>query len=77
MDSLGRFLHSFLSPHFPVSVFIFQEQSLGNSQADDAVQSALSFNVRSWNHNGLRYFIIGDASAQDLDKLSELMKAAG
>jgi anti-sigma factor RsiW len=41
------------------------------------VQSARSFNVRSWSHNGLRYFVIGDASAQDLDKLSELMKAAG
>ena len=60
-----------------ISVFIFQEQSLGSSRAEDAVQNALSFNVRSWSHNGLRYFVIGDASAQDLDKLSELMKAAG
>jgi anti-sigma factor RsiW len=59
-----------------ISVFIFQEQSLGNVRADDAVQTALSFNVRSWSHNGLRYFVIGDANAQDLDKLSELMKAA-
>ncbi len=41
------------------------------------VQTALSFNVRSWSHSGLRYFVIGDASTQDLDKLSELMKAAG
>jgi anti-sigma factor RsiW len=41
------------------------------------VQTALSFNVRSWSHNGLGYFVIGDASPQDLDKLSELMKAAG
>jgi anti-sigma factor RsiW len=60
-----------------ISVFIFQEQSLGNVRADDAVQTALSFNVRSWSHNGLRYFVIGDASPQDLDKLSELMKSAG
>jgi anti-sigma factor RsiW len=60
-----------------ISVFIFQEQNLGNSRADDAVQTALSFNVRSWSHNGLWYFVIGDASPQDLDKLSELMKAAG
>ena len=36
-----------------------------------------SFEVRSWHRNGLRYFVIGDASAQDLDKLSELIKAAG
>jgi len=60
-----------------ISVFIFQEQALGNTRAEDAVQTALSFNVRSWNHNGLRYFVIGDAGAQDLDKLSELMKGAG
>jgi anti-sigma factor RsiW len=60
-----------------ISVFIFQEQALGNTRPDDAAQTALTFNVRSWSHNGLRYFVIGDASPQDLDKLSELMKAAG
>ena len=60
-----------------ISVFIFQEQALGKTHSDDGVQTALSFNVRSWSHNGLRYFVIGDAGAQDLDKLSELMKAAG
>jgi len=60
-----------------ISVFIFQEQALGKTRTDDAVQTALSFNVRTWGHNGLRYFVIGDASQQDLDKLSELMKAAG
>jgi anti-sigma factor RsiW len=60
-----------------ISVFIFQERALGNEGVRDAAQSALSFNVRSWSHNGLRYCVIGDANAQDLDKLSELMKAAG
>jgi len=60
-----------------ISVFIFQERAAGSVPAHDSVQTALSFNVRSWSHNGLRYFVIGDASAQDLDKLSELMKAAG
>jgi anti-sigma factor RsiW len=64
-----------------ISVFIFQERSLegrapGSLRAGDAVQSALSFNVRSWSHNGLRYFVIGDASPQDLDRLSGLIKAA-
>jgi len=57
-------------------VFIFQERGWGNVAAGDAAQSA-SFNVRSWSHNGLRYFVIGDVGAQDLDKLSELMKGAG
>jgi anti-sigma factor RsiW len=59
-----------------ISVFIFQERALGNTRTDDAVQTVLSFNLRSWSHNGLRYFVIGDASPQDLDKLSELLKAA-
>jgi len=59
-----------------ISVFIFQERALGNLRANDDVQGALSFTVRSWSHNGLRYFVIGDASPQDLDKLSELLKAA-
>jgi anti-sigma factor RsiW len=49
---------------------------LGSLRADDAARSGLSFNVRSWSHDGLQYFVIGDASAQDLDKLSELLKAA-
>src|SRR5580700_5475585 len=60
-----------------ISVFIFQEQALGNVRPEDAVQTALSFNVRSWSHNGLRYFVISDVSPQDLDKLSGLIKAAG
>jgi anti-sigma factor RsiW len=60
-----------------ISIFIFQERAVENLQTPDSVQNALSFNVRSWSHNGLRYFVIGDASAQDLEKLSELMKAAG
>jgi anti-sigma factor RsiW len=60
-----------------ISVFIFQERALGNEGVRDAAQSALSFNLRSWSHNGLRYCVIGDANAQDLDKLSELMRAAG
>jgi anti-sigma factor RsiW len=60
-----------------ISAFIFQERALGSVGADDAVQNALSFSVRSWSQNGLRYFVIGDASGQDLDKLRELLKAAG
>jgi anti-sigma factor RsiW len=57
-----------------ISVFIFQERA---GEVRDAAQSAVSFNVRSWTKNGLNYFAIGDASAGDLDRLMELMKAAG
>jgi anti-sigma factor RsiW len=57
-----------------ISVFIFQQGAVGNVRA---VQNAASFSARNWNHNGLCYFVIGDVSPQDLDKLSELMKSAG
>ena len=60
-----------------ISVFIFQDRGPRDARENEAVRTALSFEVRTWHHNGLRYFVIGDASAQDLDKLSELIKAAG
>ncbi len=60
-----------------ISVFIFQEKELAGARENETVRTALSFEVRSWRHNGLRYFVIGDASPQDLDNLSELLKAAG
>jgi anti-sigma factor RsiW len=59
-----------------ISVFIFQERALGSTPAGETATNALSFGVRNWSRNGLHYFVIGDASAQDLDKLSELLKAA-
>ena len=60
-----------------ISVFIFQEQALGHMCAGEAAQSARSFSTRTWSHNGLCYFMISDVAAQDLDTLSELIKAAG
>lgn len=57
-----------------ISVFIFQDRQ--RSGENEGARTALSFGVRSWSHNGLRYFVIGDAGAQDLDKLSEIMMKA-
>ena len=57
-----------------ISVFIFQERSAQGAQSSGTI---LSFQLRSWAQNGLRYFMIGDASGQDLDKLSEMLKNAG
>ena len=59
-----------------ISLFIFQDQALGEAGMNEPVRTT-SFELRIWRHNGLRYFLIGDASPQDLDKLSELIKAAG
>ena len=60
-----------------ISVFIFQDRGPREAREKMTVPTALSFEVRTWHSNGLRYFVIGDASAEDLDKLSELIKAAG
>jgi anti-sigma factor RsiW len=60
-----------------ISVFIFQDRGPREEGETKAVRTALSFEVRTWHSNGLRYFVIGDASAQDLDNLCQLIKAAG
>jgi anti-sigma factor RsiW len=61
-----------------ISVFIFQERSLpaGLDRAALAPEK-LPFNMETWNQAGLRYFVIGDASAADIDSLAKLFKAAG
>jgi hypothetical protein len=37
----------------------------------------LSFNVESWAQNGLRYFVIGDVSSEQIKALSKLLRDAG
>jgi anti-sigma factor RsiW len=59
-----------------ISVFIFQDRAVGSMLAQEMSRTELSFNIRSWNSNGLRYFVIGDASGDDIDKLSNLLKAS-
>ncbi len=59
-----------------ISVFIFQERAVEGMSAKETASTELSFGVRSWNRNGLRYFVIGDANAEDLDKLSNLLKGS-
>jgi anti-sigma factor RsiW len=60
-----------------ISVFIFQERSLPARLSDNALQPGqLSFNTETWSQGGLRYFVIGDASASDIDALAKLFKAA-
>lgn len=58
-----------------ISVFIFQERAAREFSAENSDQNAESFNVRSWSHNGLRYFVVGDVGTADLDKLSDLLKS--
>jgi anti-sigma factor RsiW len=60
-----------------ISVFVFQEWSLPARLSDSAHQpDKLAFNMETWSQGGLRYFVIGDASAADIDSLAKLFKAA-
>jgi anti-sigma factor RsiW len=60
-----------------ISVFILPT---GNSDAlfrdDSKVERRQAFNVEDWTQGGLRYVIFGDASAEDIQKLSALLRAA-
>ncbi len=60
-----------------ISVFVFQERSLpGRLDENSLAPKKLSFNMATWSKGGLRYFVIGDASAADIDSLAKLFKAA-
>jgi anti-sigma factor RsiW len=61
-----------------ISVFVFQERSLrlpGEVDENSFAPKDVSFNVETWSQGGLRYFVIGDASAADIDSLAKLFKA--
>jgi anti-sigma factor RsiW len=62
-----------------ISVFVFQERSLrlpGRLDENSLAPKDVSFNVETWSQGGLRYFVIGDASAADIDGLARLFKGA-
>ena len=60
-----------------VSVFIFRDQDIkGFRDSDPGVRKRRSFEVESWSQDGLRYFVIGDASAEDIKNLAARLKSA-
>ncbi len=60
-----------------ISVFIFQDRGDEAAAPASAPVSMLSFTVESWAKNGLRYFVVGDVGAQDIENLSKLLRDAG
>jgi len=61
-----------------LSVFIFSERSLSaHMSSANLVEHKLDFTIQTWSQNGLRYFVIGDASPADVAALSDLLKHAG
>jgi len=59
-----------------ISVFVFQERSLAARLDENPLSKKQPFNVETWSQAGLRYFVIGDASAADIDSLAKLFKTA-
>jgi anti-sigma factor RsiW len=60
-----------------ISVFIFPESSLREKlAAGSTADKELSFNIESWTQDGLRYFVIGDAGASEINGLAKLFKSS-
>ena len=59
-----------------ISVFVFPEEAFRDRlTASSSPERKAAFNVETWNQNGLRYFVIGDVNAADIDSLAKLFKA--
>ncbi len=59
-----------------LSVFIFQDGPGANSfGAGISAAHQLAFNMETWAEDGLRYFIISDASPADVHDLSQLLRS--
>lgn len=56
-----------------VSVFIFQARA-GDPVPYSILSSTTSFATESWSQDGLRYFVVGDTTPDDIHKLAELFK---
>src|ERR1700677_4434705 len=60
-----------------ISVFVFQDRSLAaRLDGNTLAQEKQPFNMETWSQQGLRYFVIGDASAADIASLAKMVKAA-
>ncbi len=59
-----------------VSVFIFQDRVEETASLPSGPVHAVSFNMDSWTQNGLRYFVVGDVGADDIQALSKLLQGA-
>jgi len=60
-----------------ISVFVFQERPLRAKLYRNSLSPKnLSFNMETWSQGGLRYFVIGDANAADINNLAELLKTS-
>jgi anti-sigma factor RsiW len=59
-----------------LSVFIFQDRGGDTAGLSSGPIPEFSFNAEGWRKNGLRYFVVGDVSAADIESLSNLLRDA-
>lgn len=59
-----------------ISVFIFQDRGVENASWASDPMSMMSFTFETWTENGLRYFVVGDVGAADVNNLSKLLRNA-
>ena len=59
-----------------ISVFIFQDRGTETASLPSGPVNALSYNVKNWTQNGLRYFVLGDVNSDDIEALSALLRDA-
>jgi len=59
-----------------ISVFIFQDRGTETAALPSGPTHAVSFNMENWTQNGLRYFVVGDVSTDDIQALSKLLRDA-
>lgn len=60
-----------------ISVFIFQDRGEETAVSASGPVATMSFTMESWTKNGLRFFVVGDVGAQDIEKLSNLLRSVG
>jgi anti-sigma factor RsiW len=57
-----------------ISVFIFRDTAQLALPASFFADQTSSFTLRTWTQNGLRYVVIGDASAETIQHLTDLLR---
>lgn len=59
-----------------ISVFIFQDRLMNRLPDMTKPEGRLSFTTETWSAGELRYFVIGDASQEDIRRLADLLRSA-
>jgi anti-sigma factor RsiW len=59
-----------------ISVFIYPEQSLQWPLSSDGLRTELALHTVTWTEGSLRFFVVGDVSADEIRSLASLLRTA-